>query len=113
MHEECFRGAKFLLRLLESIGCEAKLVQVGALRAACGAGGGGGRGGGTRGTTGSVLQPALDPPPLSLPLLGCCRSSSCCRTAEATRLVCPLPRPVCVRVCSQLRRRTLWCWAAW
>lgn len=29
MHEECFRGAKFLLRLLESIGCEVKLAQVG------------------------------------------------------------------------------------
>lgn len=29
MREECFRGAKFLLRLLESIGCEAKLAQVG------------------------------------------------------------------------------------
>ena len=29
LHEECFKGAKFLLRLLESIGCEVKLSQVG------------------------------------------------------------------------------------
>ncbi|KAI7835447.1 hypothetical protein COHA_010652 [Chlorella ohadii] len=27
MHEECFKGAKFLLRILESIGCEVKLSQ--------------------------------------------------------------------------------------
>ena len=59
MHEECFRGAKFLLRLLESIGCEAKLVQVGALRAACGAGGGGGWGGARGGPTGSYGRPLV------------------------------------------------------
>jgi hypothetical protein len=28
LHEESFRGAKFLLRLLEGIGCEVKLAQV-------------------------------------------------------------------------------------
>ena len=35
MHEECFRGAKFLLRLLEGIGCEVKLAQVGAAVLRC------------------------------------------------------------------------------
>ena len=34
LHEECFRGAKFLLRLLESVGCEVKLSQARA-RAGC------------------------------------------------------------------------------